>query len=97
MNLREQFKTTGASSPIPSYQDIIIKLVAGTLQQHPRLASRWEDEAIVLPAEDEMHLGMAVDTEDGLLVPVFRNVAKSSLIELAVTSRRLADQVAMES
>ena len=92
VNLREQFKTTGCSSPIPGYQDIIMKLVAGTLVRHPLLAGRWEEDAIVLPAENELHLGMAVETDDGLLVPVLRNVGQSSLIEVAATSRQLADQ-----
>jgi pyruvate dehydrogenase E2 component (dihydrolipoamide acetyltransferase) len=92
VNLREQFKTTAASLSIPSYQDIIVKLVAGALIRHPLLAGRWEEDAIVLPAEHELHLGMAVDTEDGLLVAVLRNVASMSLTELSATSRQLADQ-----
>ena len=92
VNLREQFKTTGGSSPIPGYQDIIMKLVAATLRRHLLLAGRWDEDAIVLPAENELHLGMAVDTDDGLLVPVLRNVGKSSLIEVAATSRQLVDQ-----
>ena len=92
VNLREQFKTTGGESPIPGYQDIITKLVAGVLRQYPLLAGRWEEDAIVLPAENELHLGMAVDTDDGLLVPVLRNAAQLSLIELAARSRQLADQ-----
>lgn len=92
VNLREQFKTTGCPSPIPGYQDIIMKLVAGTLVRHPLLVGRWEEDAIVLPAENELHLGMAVDTDEGLLVPVLRNVGQSSLIEVAATSRRFVDQ-----
>ena len=98
VNLREQFKrreplkSVGGSTPIPSYQDIITKLVAEVLKRHPRLASRWDEDAIVLPADDELHLGLAVDTEEGLLVPVIRNVGGLSLSELAGQSRRLADQ-----
>ena len=92
VNLREQFKTTGCSSPIPGYQDIIMKLVAGTLVRHPLLAGRWDEDAIVLPAENEVHIGMAVDTDDGLLVPVLHNAAQLSLIELAAKSRQLVGQ-----
>ena len=92
VNLREQFKSVGGSTPMPSYQDIITKLVAEVLQRHPLLAGRWDEDAIVLPATDELHLGMAVDTEEGLLVPVIRNVGGLSLSELAGQSRRLADQ-----
>ena len=92
VNLREQFKSVGGSTPIPSYQDIITKLVAEVLQRHPLLASRWDEDAIVLPAENELHLGLAVDTDEGLVVPVVRNVGGLSLTELAGQSRRLADQ-----
>ena len=92
VNLREQFKSVGGATPIPSYQDIITKLVAEVLKRHPLLAGRWDEDAIVLTADDELHLGLAVDTEDGLLVPVIRNVGGLSLTELAGQSRRLADQ-----
>ena len=92
VNLREQFKTTSGESPIPGYQDIITKLVAGVLRQYPLLAGRWDEDAIVLPAENELHLGMAVDTDDGLLVPVLHNAAQLSLIELAAKSRQLVGQ-----
>lgn len=92
VNLREQFKTTKGESPIPGYQDIITKLVAGVLRQYPLLAGRWDEDAIVLPAENEVHIGMAVDTDDGLLVPVLHNAAQLSLIELAAKSRQLVGQ-----
>ena len=92
VNLREQFKSVGGSTPIPGYQDIITKLVAEVLKRHPLLAGRWDDDGIILPADEELHLGMAVDTEEGLLVPVVRNVGGLSLGELAGQSRRLADQ-----
>ena len=46
----------------------------------------------VLPTDNKLNLGMAVDTDDGLLVPVLRNVAQLSLIEVTATSRQLVDQ-----
>ncbi|MEK6261039.1 MAG: dihydrolipoamide acetyltransferase family protein [Planctomycetota bacterium] len=92
VNLREQFKSVGGSTMVPSYQDIITKLVAEVLKRHPLLAGRWDEDAVVLPAADELHLGIAVDTEEGLLVPVIRNVGRLPLTELAGQSRRLAEQ-----
>ncbi len=92
VNLRDQFKASRGSVPIPSYQDIITKLVASTLTQHPLLAGRWDEDAIVIPTQNELHLGMAVDTDDGLLVPVIRNVANLSLMDLAMKSRQLVEQ-----
>jgi pyruvate dehydrogenase E2 component (dihydrolipoamide acetyltransferase) len=89
VNLREQFKSVGGQLSIPSYQDIIIKLVAEVLKRHPLLAGRWEEDGIVTPADTEMNLGMAVDTEQGLLVPVIRNVLGLSVAELSDQSRQL--------
>jgi pyruvate dehydrogenase E2 component (dihydrolipoamide acetyltransferase) len=89
VNLREQFKSVGGQLSIPSYQDIIIKIVAEVLKRHPLLAGRWEEDGIVTPADTEMNLGMAVDTEQGLLVPVIRNVLGLSVAELSDQSRQL--------
>jgi pyruvate dehydrogenase E2 component (dihydrolipoamide acetyltransferase) len=92
VNLREQFKSAGQHSPIPTYQDLIMMLVAELLTRHPTLAGRWEDDAIVLPAADEIHIGIAVDTADGLLVPVVRNVRGLSVTEVAAQTRQLIDR-----
>ena len=92
VNLRDQFKASRGSVPIPSYQDIITKLIASTLTQHPLLAGRWDEDAIVIPTQNQLHLGMAVDTDDGLLVPVIRDVANLSLMDLATKSRQLVEQ-----
>jgi pyruvate dehydrogenase E2 component (dihydrolipoamide acetyltransferase) len=92
VNLRNQFKSTNGTHPIPSFQDIITKLVAEVLKQHMFLAGRWDEDVIVLPAHHELHIGMAVDTEDGLLVPVIRNVAGLNLRDVAVQSKSLVQQ-----
>ena len=92
VNLRNQFKSTNGTHPIPSFQDIITKLVAEVLKQHMFLAGRWDEDAIVLPAHHELHIGMAVDTEDGLLVPVIRNVAGLTLRDITAQSKSLVQQ-----
>ena len=92
VNLRNQFKSTNGTHPIPSFQDIITKLVAEVLKQHMFLAGRWDEDAIVLPAHHELDIGMAVDTENGLLVPVIRNVAGLTLRDVAVQSKSLVQQ-----
>lgn len=92
VKLRDQYKTLGGSTRIPSYQDIITKLVAEALQCHPMLACRWEEDAIVVPADNQLHLGMAVDTEDGLVVPVIRNVGELTLDEIAQQSGQMVEK-----
>ena len=56
---------------------------------HLLLAGRWDEDGIVVPADDKLHLGMAVDTDDGLVVPVIRNVCQLTLDEIARQSQRL--------
>ncbi len=92
VNLRDQYKSLGGAALVPSYQDIITKLVAEVLKRHLLLAGRWGEDAISLPAEHELHLGIAVDTEDGLLVPVLRNVGGISLAQIAAQSRVLIER-----
>lgn len=88
VNLRAQFKATG-EPVIPSLNDLIVKLVADVLLRHPRLAARWEEDRLVLPADEQLAIGLAVDTEEGLLVPVLRRVPQTPLIQLARESLEL--------
>lgn len=87
--LREQFKT-GRADAAPSYQDIIVKLLSQALAQHSVMNSRWSDGEIVEPGG--IHIGLAVDTEAGLLVPVVRNVDQLSLAQVSETSRSLIER-----
>jgi len=89
VNLREQFKSVANGSAVPSYTDFLVKFVAVALQKHPLLASRWTDTGIV-PAIS-IDIGVAVDTEAGLLVPVIRAVPTLGLREVAARSRELVD------
>jgi pyruvate dehydrogenase E2 component (dihydrolipoamide acetyltransferase) len=68
-------------------------LVVTVLRQHPQLASRWAGDRLVVPgANDDLPIGIAVETEDGLLVPVIHHVATMSLRQLAERSRNLIEQ-----
>jgi pyruvate dehydrogenase E2 component (dihydrolipoamide acetyltransferase) len=87
--LRSQWKLKLAPGPAPSYTDILAKLVAVVLERHPALGGRWEADHIELSGKT--HIGIAVDTPEGLLVPVFRDVAASSLADLARRSRELIE------
>lgn len=87
VGLRNQFKAAAGGAIVPSFTDIIAKLTAVALPRHPLLAARWEDGRILLP--NALHIGIAVDTEHGLLVPVIRDVQALSLLEIAARSREL--------
>ncbi len=79
------------------YNDLLIKLVAHALQDFPYMNARLERD----PSEDligrairhleRVHVGLAVDTERGLLVPVVRDADQKSLTEIARSVRELID------
>ncbi len=92
VNLREQFKAAaqGPDAVVPSYTDFLVKLAALALRAHPHLNARWHEDRIVTLTE--IHIGIAVDTEVGLLVPVVRNVPGLTLRQLALQTRNLAER-----
>jgi pyruvate dehydrogenase E2 component (dihydrolipoamide acetyltransferase) len=96
VNLRGQFQSAAATKPgagakplVPTYTDLIVKLTAAALQQHPMLMAQWTDEGLFLP--DGIHIGIAVDTEAGLVAPVVREVPALTLRQLAAESRTLIE------
>ena len=72
---------------VPTINDIFVKLTAAALRQHPMLAATWAEDHLLLP--ESIHLGIAVDTEAGLLVPVIRDAGTSTLTQIAVQSQKL--------
>ena len=89
VRLRQQIKDDGAPA-VPSYNDLLAKLAAHALLEHPQVNARFEGETIVQPAS--VNIGIAVDTERGLLVPVVQGVQAKSLRQIAETSARLIEQ-----
>jgi pyruvate dehydrogenase E2 component (dihydrolipoamide acetyltransferase) len=75
---------------MPSYNDLFARLVAIALREFPDLNASLVDGGIV--RHDAVHLGMAVDTEKGLLVPVIRDAHAKSVQAIAVESARLIGQ-----
>jgi pyruvate dehydrogenase E2 component (dihydrolipoamide acetyltransferase) len=71
-----------------SFNDIIIKAVALALVQH-RACNAWFQEDHIR-YWNEVHIGMAVAIEDGLITPVIRNADTKSLREIGAESRELA-------
>ncbi|MBL6590683.1 MAG: 2-oxo acid dehydrogenase subunit E2 [Flavobacteriaceae bacterium] len=60
-----------------SFNDIVVKACAVALKNHPQVNSQWNDEKIIL--NNNVHIGVAVGIEDGLVVPVIKNTDKESL------------------
>jgi pyruvate dehydrogenase E2 component (dihydrolipoamide acetyltransferase) len=82
--LRAQFKAAyekaGAKlTPTP----FLIKALVNTLQKHPKFNASLQEVAETLIIKHDYHIGIAVDTDAGLLVPVLRDADKKSLLEIA--------------
>ena len=75
---------------VPSMNDYILYACARTLKDFPAINASFSDEGINL--HDDIHLGMAVALEEGLVVPVIRHADRLSLNELAAQSRKLVDR-----
>jgi pyruvate dehydrogenase E2 component (dihydrolipoamide acetyltransferase) len=92
VNLRRTFQreASPAGIEVPGYNALLITMVARALVEHPRMNARQEGDAIQLLKE--INVGLAVDTERGLLVVVVRDAdQKSALViesELAILAER---------
>lgn len=85
--LREELKASGEKAP--SINSLIMLAVARAAQKNPRLNSSYQDEEIVF--YPSVNLGMAVATEETLIVPVIREAEEKSLQELDQEAKRLSE------
>jgi pyruvate dehydrogenase E2 component (dihydrolipoamide acetyltransferase) len=70
----------------------IIKALVETLKKHPIFNSSLDEPANEIVIKEYFHIGIAVDTEQGLIVPVVRNADKKSMLELAKELEQLAQK-----
>jgi pyruvate dehydrogenase E2 component (dihydrolipoamide acetyltransferase) len=100
VNLRGQLlRVRGEDAP--SYTDLIVKLTALALKQHPMLQAQWRDDGLFVP--ERIDIAVGVDSEAGLFAPVVRDADQRSLksitanlremIELARSGRMTAEQM----
>ena len=90
---RKELKSEAADrgvrlTPLP----FIFKACAVALREHPKLKSSLTDGGETLVMKHYCHIGMAVDTPTGLVVPVLRDVDKKSIWELAAETAALAER-----
>lgn len=83
--LREQYKAVGRKV---SYNDIVLRCTAKALTEFPMMNSSWTSEGIVL--KKYINMGMAVAIDQGLIVPVIKNIHLKSLDQISRESSELA-------
>jgi len=85
MNVRTQLNEM---SPVKiSFNDLVIKAVALSLRQHPNVNSSWMGDFI--RQNHHIHIGSAVATPEGLIVPVIRFADQKSLSQIAAEAKDL--------
>ena len=85
--MREQMVAAGDQFKV-SVNDIVIKAVAIALTRHPECNAHWMGDSIRYFSA--AHIGMAVATDDGLIVPVIRDVQGKGLGQIGKEARDLA-------
>lgn len=75
-------------SPVKiSFNDLVIKVAAAALRQHPQVNANWLGDTIRY--NEHIHVGMAVAVDEGLLVPVIRFADTKGLSQIAEETKSL--------
>jgi pyruvate dehydrogenase E2 component (dihydrolipoamide acetyltransferase) len=91
INLRRQFKVSvGPDQIIPAIHDIVIKLAAVAIIEFPMINSTWSEQAIL--QHTEINIGLAVETDQGLVVPVVAGADRLGLKQITKSSQSLIER-----
>ncbi len=71
---------------------LVLKALVGTLKNHPIFNSSLDEAGNEIVLKEYYHIGIAVDTEQGLIVPVIRDVDKKSVLDLSRELEQLAQK-----
>lgn len=85
--LKAEFKAQGVGLTILAF---IVKAVAYALTQHPKFNSHVSDDNTQMIIRKSVNMGIAVATDDGLIVPVIRNAQDKGIRQLAIEIGELA-------
>jgi pyruvate dehydrogenase E2 component (dihydrolipoamide acetyltransferase) len=91
---RETLKSTVAEEWgfAPGYNDVLALIVARALREFPYMNARLSDDGEIIERLAVVNLGIAVDTERGLLVPVIRDADQKGLHALGTEFRALVER-----
>ncbi len=89
--LRVQLNAARGDRPKLTMLPLLITAICKTIPQFPMINARYDDEANVVTRYGSVHLGMAAQTDWGLMVPVIRDAQAKNLWQLAREIGRLAD------
>ena len=91
--LKAKAKERAASKRIHlTFLPFVIKAVIAALQEHPYLNSSFDDESGEIILRKYYNIGVAVDTKDGLMVPVVKNAKWKNIFQLAAELGGLSER-----
>jgi pyruvate dehydrogenase E2 component (dihydrolipoamide acetyltransferase) len=93
-HLREDLRA-GGYDPLPSYNDLVVRAAALALREFPALNASYADGKAL--RFGRINVGIAVATDDALIVPTVFDADQKSVFEIAVESRRLAERARTRS
>jgi pyruvate dehydrogenase E2 component (dihydrolipoamide acetyltransferase) len=89
---RQQINEYSANDPLPvkvSFNDLIVKAAAKALVRMPQVNVSFAEDRLL--QKKQVHIGVAVALEQGLIVPVVRNADQRGILDIARETRRLAE------
>ncbi|MFN3818692.1 dihydrolipoamide acetyltransferase family protein [Blastomonas sp.] len=89
--MRGEMNASRGDRPKLTALPILIAAICKTLRDYPMLNARYDDEANVVTRSGAVHLGIATQTDAGLMVPVLRGAESLSVWDMASEIARLAD------
>lgn len=87
---REQLLKRNTSDEKITYTDLLVKVVALVLRSHPHLNATWSKNTLLM--NRHINIGIAVATDDGLLVPVIPDADQRSIAEIARRRKDVVDR-----
>ncbi|BDW82461.1 hypothetical protein MACH24_18990 [Erythrobacter sp. Dej080120_24] len=89
--MRADLNSARGSKPKLTMLPLLITAFCKLIPQYPMINARYDDEANVVTRHGSVHLGMATQTDNGLMVPVIRDAQAKNLWQLANEIGRLAN------
>ena len=89
--MRADLNTHRGQKPKLTMLPLMITAICKLIPQYPMINARYDDEAGVVTRHGAVHLGMATQTDNGLMVPVIKDAQAKNLWQLASDIGRLAN------
>lgn len=89
--MRADLNANRGTRPKLTMLPLLIVAICKTIPQFPMINARYDDENGVVTRHGAVHLGMATQTDAGLMVPVIRDAQDKNIWQLAMEIARLAD------